>query len=98
MLRFNRDAPTLPITTLNEIPTGTVFEGTVEMTRQGSDRYASPTYRSGVWIKTRQDSLRHGVFAVRIAATDGVEGVSVAIACTPVTNYRVLKNPRIEER
>lgn len=92
---FRYDRPVAPPsrTTLNDIPNGTVFEGSV-WTKERS------AYTVGVWLKVA-DQGKYGagtVMAVLLTGAVKDNGqVRYHTRCTEVTGYRALKNPRIVE-
>lgn len=94
MLTF-QEGSTTKETTLNDIPKGTVFYGTVFLTDQIG--YRADGY-TGIWLKTNTTTGRHNVHAVSLTDADPNNyGPVVAVKCERVINYRVLKNPKIVE-
>jgi hypothetical protein len=89
-------------TTLNDIPEGTVFFGTVHLTDH--DHAMDRTRITGIWIRTscgtNRSSTRHNVYAFSISnsVAPGFEHTPcVAVQCERVTNFRLLTRPRIVE-
>ena len=89
MFRYNNDITHKSIT-LNDVPIGTVFEGTITLP-------SGNTYR-GVWLRMHNTGERP-VFAVCLTAgakSDPTYPV-VAYRCLEVRGYRELNNPQIVE-
>jgi hypothetical protein len=88
MLQFNGTNKSTD-TTINDIPAGTVFEGSVQYPE------CSPQFVAGVWIRLHTESPSK-VMAVCLTSR-GEYGPYLSMTCRVVKNYRVLKNPTIVE-
>lgn len=92
MFTINNAAIGGKTTTLNDIPKGTIFEGTVNVPTNVTKE---DRWYTGIWVRLHPEAGRHTAYAACLTYREDSGSFIVAVKCSAVIGYRPISKASI---